>query len=116
MKKIIRIGDTEYQMKSSAYTQFAYKNETGKSFLSDIQKIINFQNTKEENSLVIFEEMNEILLRIAYVMIKEADENQVQDYETFLKSIDSLNYSNSQILTDIIQLACNPLSGQLQTN
>ncbi len=39
MKKIITIDGKEYEMKSSAYTQFAYKNLTGRSLLSDISDI-----------------------------------------------------------------------------
>ena len=35
MKKIVKIGNTEYSMKSSAYTQFKYKNDTGRKMLED---------------------------------------------------------------------------------
>ena len=38
MEKIIRISNKDYKMKASALTQFSYKNETGRSFLKDLQK------------------------------------------------------------------------------
>ena len=42
MKKIVKICDKEYTMKSSAYTQFKYKNDTGRNLLNDIQEITKF--------------------------------------------------------------------------
>lgn len=38
MKKII-IDGKDYLMSSSALTQFSYKDETGRSFLNDLQKL-----------------------------------------------------------------------------
>ena len=35
MRKIIKIGGKEYTIKSSAYTQFKYKNDTGRKFLKE---------------------------------------------------------------------------------
>ena len=32
MLKIIKIDKTDYKMKSSAYTVFSYKDETGRNF------------------------------------------------------------------------------------
>lgn len=119
MQKTIKIGNTEYSMKSSAWTQFAYKNETGRSLISDIQTIVDMQKqleNKELKELDAFEKINDILLKIAYVMIKEADENQLDDYISFLKNIDVFNYSDQNLVNDIINLACNPLLGQLQNN
>lgn len=119
MQKTIKIGNAEYSMKSSAWTQFAYKNETGRSLISDIQSIIDMQKqleNKELKELDAFEKINDILLKIAYVMIKEADENQLDDYISFLKNIDVFNYSDKKLVNDIIDLACNPLLGQLQNN
>ena len=51
--------------------------------------------------------------KIAYVMIKEADPNQVSDYESFLKGIDSL-YDNIDWIAEVIYLGYTPISRQLQ--
>jgi len=113
MEKIIKIDNKEYKMKSSAFTQFAYKNETGRSFLTDIQGLTKFVDT--EINVDQLDEITEPLLRIAYVMIKEADSSQVSDYESFLKGIESL-YDNVDWITEVILLGCTPISRQLQIN
>lgn len=114
MKKTIKIGEKDYFMKASAYTQFAYKNETGRSFLKDIQKLTEI--TKEgEISLEALDEVNELMLKIAYVMVEEADSKQAANYEEFLKNIDNL-YDNQDWITEVILLACSPISRQLQEN
>ena len=43
MKKIITISGKEYTMKSSAYTQFKYKNDTGRRMLQDLQELANYK-------------------------------------------------------------------------
>ena len=90
MKKIINISGKDYTMQSSAYTQFAYKDLTGRSLLNDLQEI-------------------------SYVMIQEADSSQVNDYVSFLKSIDDL-YTDPNWIEEVILLACTPISGRLQGN
>ena len=113
MEKIIRIDTKDYKMKASAYTQFAYKNETGRSFLNDIQQLTKYVNNDsiDINSL---DEVSELLLKVAYVMIKEADSAQVSDFDSFLKGIESL-YDNIDWITEVITLGCTPISRQLQT-
>jgi len=115
--KIVKIGNKEFAMKSSAYTQFAYKNETGRNLLTDIQSIIELREKieKEEsiNYFEILDNMTELLLKVAYVMALEADKNQIMDYTSFLKSIDNI-YDDINWITDVIELACTPISGQLQ--
>lgn len=117
MKKIVKIGDKEYTMQSSAFTQFAYKNETGRSFLSDVKELATkYSNVKnEEFQLDDFDFINELLLKIAFVMIQEADSGQAINFETFLKGIDGL-YDNQEWINETIELACSPISRQLQTN
>ena len=90
MKKIVTIDGKEFEMKSSAYTQFAYKNMTGRSLLKDIQSIASLADKIEENNLEIVDSITEPLLDISYVMIQEANENQVKTKEEFYKSIDSM--------------------------
>lgn len=112
MKKIISIDGKEYEMKSSAYTQFAYKNLTGRSFMNDIKKLMNLE-IKDEMELEVLDQITEPLLDMCFVMIQEANQEQVKTKEEFYKSIDSL-YDNIDWIIDVIKLAVNPLSRQLQ--
>ena len=107
--KIIKISGKEYEMKSSAFTQFAYKNETGRSFLKDIQKLSEADTTNIE---VIYDIL-EPLLDIAYVMIKEANPDQVNNKEDFYKSIESL-FDDVKWIEEVINLAISPLSTGFQ--
>ena len=54
MEKTIRIDGKDYKMKSSAYTQFAYKNETGRGLLSDIMDLqkLNLDNVNENVDII----------------------------------------------------------------
>lgn len=114
MKKIINICGKDYTMQSSAYTQFAYKDETGRSFIKDLQKIIdNSSNNDIDTSIDKLDEITELLLKISYIMIQEGDKNQVNGYVEFVKSLDSL-FDDAGWITEVIELACNPLSGRLQ--
>ena len=114
MKKIITIDGKEYTMKSSAYTQFAYKNLTGRSLLKDIQNISKLAEKIEEDMSVI-DEITEPLLDISFVMIQEADANQVKTKEEFYKSIESM-FNDFTWFQEVMSLAINPISGQLQNN
>lgn len=109
MKKIVNIGGKEYTMKSSAYTQFKYKDDTGRRMLSDLQEITKLQGKKQEEMIEGMDDLTEIVLRMAYVMIEEADATQVKSYEEFLKSIDSL-YDNVEWISEVIELATSPIS------
>lgn len=114
MKKIVNIDGKDYTMQSSAYTQFAYKNLTGRSLLKDLQNIVKeVDNIKEDYSLI--DGMTELILDIAFIMIQEADDKQVTSKEDFYKSVESV-YSDSIWLKDVLTLAINPLSRQLQNS
>lgn len=115
--EIVKIGDREFMMKSSAFTQFAYKNKTGRSMLKDMQELIRFSEEMKtrEATLEDLDPISELILNIAFVMIKEADEKQVTDYDTFLKSIPSL-YDDMDWIYQVIRLGCSPISRQLQNN
>ena len=99
-------------MKSSAWTQFAYKDLTGRSLLKDIQTISEVSD-KIENDMSLFDKLTEPLLDITYVMIQEADENQVKTKEDFYKSIESM-YDDFTWVQEVMSLAINPISRQLQ--
>ena len=113
MKKIIKIGNKEYEMKSSAYTQFKYKNDTGRKMLEDLQSLTDLQNKQESEMLSSIEDMTEIILRMSYVMIEEADPSQVKTFEEFLKDIDGL-YDNIEWINEVISLAISPISRGIQ--
>lgn len=113
MIKTIKLGGKDYQMKASAYTQFAYKNETGRSFLDDISKLTQFQNIDTDDvmeSIKSLEPVINIVLDVSYIMINEATPNTFPNREEFYKSIDSiLDEDNLNSITDIITLALSPI-------
>ena len=111
MERIIRISGKDYKMKASALTQFAYKNETGRSFLNDLQELTKLQGNVEDLSNIDY--VVELVLKVAYTMIKQADKNQVLNYEDFLDQIENL-FDETQWIQDVLELACSPLSRQLQ--
>lgn len=112
MKKIITIDGKEYEMKSSAYTQFAYKNLTGRSLLKDIQNIALIAD-KINNDMSEIDNITEPLLDISYVMYQEACNGKCMTKEEFYKSIDTM-YDDNSWINDVITLAINPISRQLQ--
>lgn len=115
MRKTITISGKEYNMKSSAYTQFKYKNETGRKLLEDIQKLTTLQEASQEDMMSGIDDLLEIILRITYIMIEEADSSQVTSYEDFLKGLDGL-LDNQEWLQEVITLAASPLSRGIQAN
>ena len=117
MEKIIRISNKDYKMKASALTQFSYRDETGRSFLNDLQKLTELKDIESNiaQSVEALDNISELILKMAYIMVKEADKTQVTNYEEFLSEIDSL-YDNTDWLQQVLELACSPLSRQLQNN
>lgn len=111
MKKIVKIGGKEYTLKSSAYTQFKYRNDTGHKLLDDIQKISKLIEAPEEEQISQMDDIIDLILRIAYIMILEADEKQVSTYESFLKGIENLFSDDDNWAKEIIELASSPFSG-----
>lgn len=111
MEKIISICNKDYKMKASALTQFSYKNETGRSFLNDLQKLTKVN----ADNIEALDDVTELVLKMAYIMTKEADKTQVLNYDEFLGNIETL-YDDTQWIQDVLELACSPLSRQLQAN
>lgn len=109
MKKIITISGIEYTMKSSAYTQFKYKNDTGRRMLQDLQELAKLQDASQDDMINGLDDLTEIVLKMAYVMIEEADSSQVKGYDEFLKSIENL-YENTDWISEVISLATSPIS------
>ena len=114
MKRIIKIGNKEYEMKSSAYTQFKYKNDTGRKLLEDLQNLTQLQDKEESETIASIDDLTDIVLRISYVMIEEADPSQVKSFEDFLKGIDGL-FDDTEWINEVISLAVAPISRGIQT-
>lgn len=108
MRKVIKISEKEYSMKSSAYTQFKYKNDTGRKLLDDIQKISKINQMGEEEQISNIEDVMELLLRIAFIMIEEADEKQVSTFDDFLKNIDGM-FDDTSWINEVIECAVAPI-------
>lgn len=118
MEKVITIGSKNFNMKSSALTQFSYKNFTGRSFLKDLQDLTKLKD-KDLTSIDDLDDVTEMLLKIAYILVKEYDkehsDSQIIDYEDLLSKIDNL-YDDEKWIYDLLELACSPISRQLQIN
>lgn len=118
MKKNIKIGEKEYLMSASAYTQFKYKDETGNSLVKDLSTLANkYQEIQldESNVLEHYEELEDFInmtLKIAYIMAIEGKSIN-GSFEDFLKEQD--NYmSDVAWIGEVMELAISPLSGAIQ--
>lgn len=115
-KDKIDLDGKEYFLASSAYTQFAYKELTGRSFLNDLKYIImkkKKSKNKKTDDIACLEKITDMILHITYIMIKEASESQVTNYTDFVKSVGSI-YDKTDWIEKVITLAAMPLSRQLQ--
>lgn len=117
MKKTITIGSKEYAMQSSAYTQFKYKNDTGRSLVKDLSEIgKRYEKINTEDALENFEDFDgfvELALRIAYIMCLEA-KSTTGSFEEFLMGIDGY-LESADWISEVVELAISPLSRNLQT-
>ena len=120
MEKTIKIGNKEYLMSSSAYTQFKYKNDTGRSLMQDLAdfqvKYTDLLSGEETmKSLSQIDEIVETLLRIAFIMANERDRNQAPNFEDFLKQIDNY-FEDTTWLNEVVELATSPFQRGISTN
>lgn len=114
MIKTIKIGDKSYDMKSSAFTMFAYKNETGRNLLDDINYINNkYQeigklDEKEQESALMLEITGivEKTLKLAYIMYKEQNK-EVVSYDDWLKELDNM-LENVDWIMEVLELGMSP--------
>jgi hypothetical protein len=114
MKKVIKISDKEYTIKSSAYTQFKYKNDTGRNLLSDLQSLrLKIDGKKDEDVVEALDDMLDIVLKITYILIDEANQENLGSYEDFLKGINDL-FGDISWIADVIECAIAPLSGGIK--
>ena len=123
MEKTITIGSKAYKMSSSAYTQFKYKNDTGRSLMQDLSefetKYKDLLNIKEDEvsskMLGQIDEIMELVLRVAFIMANENDKSQASTFDEFLKQIDDY-YSDLSWLTEVVELATSPFQRRIQTS
>ena len=78
MVRTIKIGDKTYDLKSSAYTMFAYKDITGSDLLKDIKTLNEKKKEidKIKDKMQWLEEIMPLMektLKLAHIMIKEQD-------------------------------------------
>ena len=117
MKKTIKIGNKEFQMQSSAYTQFKYRDITGRTLIKDLSKIgEDFNKLKnQEDVLEQYDDLDTFItsaLRIAYIMSEEG-KSFSGSFEDYLKEID--NYlTDYNWISEVVELAISPLSGNIQ--
>lgn len=119
--KEITIGTKKFNMKASAYTQFKYKDITGRSLIKDLtelgKKYENFGDVKEEEALERYDDLDDFImtaLRIAYIMSMEGKAFN-GTFENYLMEIDSY-LDNTDWIGEVVELALSPLSRNIQAN
>lgn len=118
MVKTIKIGDKSYDMKSSAFTIFAYKDKMGSDLLSDIkniqkdcQRMEKLSNEESEESYIdALLPIIEKTLKLAYIMICEQDKN-FKGYDDWLKELDNL-MENQDWIMEVLELGTTPFKGR----
>lgn len=123
MVKTVKIGNKEYDLKSSAYTMFKYKNDMNRDLLKDIS-MINDKYTeisnlpKEEQDIKWISEISGILdmaLHLAYIMIQEQDSSFTVSYENWLKELDAL-CEDTEWIPNVLEVGISPFLGRIQNS
>lgn len=118
MVRTIKIGDKSYDLKSSAYTMFAYKDITGADLLKDI-KILDEKKKeidKIKDKMQWLEEIMPLMektLKLAHIMIKEQDP-KFKEFDEWIKEIDGLLDNTSWIL-DVLEVGISPFFRGIQS-
>lgn len=123
MVKTITIGNKEYNLKSSAFTMFSYKNQTGRDFLQDINSLndkvkeINKLPKEEQNSAWLneFSSIMEIALKLTHIMITEQDRT-FKSYDEWLKELDNLMGEGNSWLQEVLEVGIAPFFGRIQNS
>lgn len=123
MVKTITIGNKEYNLKSSAFTMFSYKNQTGRDFLQDINSLnekvneINKLPKEKQNSAWLneFSSIMEIALKLAHIMIMEQDRT-FKSYDEWLKELDNLMGDGNTWLQEVLEVGIAPFFGRIQNS
>lgn len=123
MVKTVKIGNKDYNLKSSAYTMFKYKNDMHRDLLKDII-LINDKYTEisnlpaEEQDLKWLDEISGILdmaLHLAYIMIQEQDKNFTVSFEEWLKDLDGL-VEDKNWIEEVLEVGVSPFLGRIQNS
>lgn len=101
MKKVIAIGEKTFEASSSAFTLFAYKNETGRNLLDDLVEIENLFGDSVDASVI--SPFLENIFKLAYVMAKEAD-SKTPDFDSWLKQFDGI-LNDPEWIKEVVLLA-----------
>lgn len=120
MVRTVRIGSKDYNMRSSAFTPFKYKNDYGSDMLKDINKLnkTNMEIAKlpaEEQEQAWLDEIGNIMemaLHMAYCMITEQDKG-FMPYDKWLQEIESL-FDNTSWIMEVMECAMSTFHGRVQ--
>lgn len=120
MLKTIKIGNQDYNMKSSAFTPFKYKNDYKTDLLKDIGKLNGMNRdisklNKEDQEEAWLNEIGTIMemaLHMAYTMITEYDKT-FKPYDEWLQEIDNL-FDNMEWIQEVMELAMSTFRGRVQ--
>ncbi len=110
MVKTITISGKSYDIKSSAFTLFAYKDKTGRDLIKDLQNLEVSLGGKEMDASEITPFL-ETILTLTYVLITEQNKG-FKSYEEWLKDIDSMLEDN-QWISDVLECAIAPIKGRI---
>lgn len=101
MEKVLKIGDKEIKMKSTAGTMMRYRNNFNRDFIKDLVKLQGKLNDKIEKGQE-FEAIDlDIFEKIAWCMAKTAD-NSIPDIENWLDEFETFDIM--QVLPEIMNL------------
>lgn len=91
MEKTLKLGEKEYKLHSSLFTIIDYRNVFGTELFSDIKKLDQKKNIKEEDFSVVID----TIFRIIYVLHRPFSKTS---YNDFLMSLDFSILSNPEEL------------------
>ena len=117
MKKTIKIGNKEVEIKSSAFTMFSYQNKYGRDLLEDMMLIkdkifgIKEQNNSDEQVRNIMP-IIKIVFNLCYTMAEEADPS-IKEQSEWLKEFDNIFEDNAWI-NDVIEVGMSPFRRTVQ--
>ena len=107
MEKVVKVGNVEIKMASTAGTLYRYRCQFKTDFLKDLKRLDDrlkqINKSKEENETAEFNAMDlEVFEQIAWSMAKTADRN-IPDIEDWLNSFEMFDIYEA--LPQIMDLA-----------
>ncbi len=104
MIKKVQIGGNTVTLKASAATPRLYRDLLGRDIFTDYEKLLDFDNVKEDERWAIFE-------NVAFIMAKQADPDIPDTVAEWLDGFDGVT-AVADITSDIIEL----WNGNIKTN